>query len=73
MKSRARLVALRGGDRPQMCAHKKLRHVAPFRRMQGVIFRGADKEVAVVFILILLERWWIYVKMSAAVFGCETD
>ena len=27
----------------QMCAHKKLRHVAPLRRMQGVIFRGADK------------------------------
>src|ERR1700739_1389227 len=27
----------------QMCAIKKLRHVAPLRRMQGIIFRGADK------------------------------
>jgi hypothetical protein len=26
-----------------MCAHKKLRHVAPLRCMQGIIFRGADK------------------------------
>ena len=35
---------LRGLGSTPRCVHiKKLRHVAPLRRMQGIIFRGADK------------------------------
>ena len=30
-------------DRLEAVCTLKLRHVAPFRRMQGIIFRGADK------------------------------